>query len=538
MKKEELFNYKDEEYYFELEAYLKVKLFFERCLFHSEGQFAGKPFILNSWQDEFIANVFGLKSKITGLRRYRSAAIWIPKGGGKTEFASGLGLYGACADGEVLSEGYVAAKSRSQADTCYFKGKLFVNNSPVLKELFREKYNRLLFEQEITLPDGRVIDDVGIFGSVSSEGKTQHSKSPQFAILDELWNQTDSVLYSALKGSQRTRLQPLFITISTAGEWKNAFARGRYENDKKCMLDPSFNESHYAVIYEADPKDDWEDEKVWYKANPSLGITPTLSSMRDDYRMAKDDPFLEKDFKQFRLNLWVKSTTAWIDYTLWKQGREAFEEDVLAGLPCYFGCDLSLTTDFTALAIAFKRDNEFVLLNRFYMPLDLIQKNAFVDQVPYDKWATDGFITPCGITEIDQLELEADIISLFEKFNFSKALFDAAHAANLMARLDGRLPYIGKFPQTYTGFSMAAPFFHKVVKEGRLKHNSPVLDWMASHVEVAQSGNFIKPVKPEGFRGRNQRIDGIIASIMALSPFRDGDATIEQTYESGDIFSL
>lgn len=533
MNIKELESLNDPQYYWDKRAYLKVKNFFEKKLFHSEGQFAGKPFILNSWQDEFIANVFGVKCKDTpenreakrvGLRRYSSAAIWIPKGGGKTEFAAGLALYGASSDGEMGAEGYVAAKSKNQAEICYGKGVNFVNNNPDLKIKFEESYSQLVYHRVLrNKTSGEDFNDICRFGAISSEGKNQHGKSPHIAVLDELWNQTNNELYTALSGSMRSRLQPLFITISTAGERKNEFAFGRWEADMKCYKDPNHNKSHYAVIYCADANDDWNDEATWYKANPSLGVTPTLEHLRREYRKAKEDPILEKAFKQFHLNLWVQSTTAWINYGEWEAGRVQFNEDELKGCQCYLGCDLSITTDFTALTLALRKENDIYLLNRFFMPLELINRNSFIDQVSYDKWALDGWITPCGITEINQTELENEIMAWFEKFGFGKALFDAALAANLMVRLDSKLPYIGKFPQTFTGFSKAAPFFYKLVKEKRLKHFNPVLDWMAQNVEVAQSGNFIKPVKPSGVRGRNMRIDGIVSSIMAVSPFRDGE---------------
>ena len=38
-------------------------------------------------------------------------------------------------------------------------------------------------------------------------------------------------------------------------------------------IDPTF----YPVIYGAEETDDWTDPKVWKKANPSLGITVSIT---------------------------------------------------------------------------------------------------------------------------------------------------------------------------------------------------------------------------------------------------------------------
>lgn len=62
--------------------------------------------------------------------------------------------------------------------------------------------------------------------------------------------------------------------------------------------DPTF----YPVIYGADREDDWTDEKVWHKANPSLGITVPIEKVRKAYNSAKQNPAEENSFRQLRLN--------------------------------------------------------------------------------------------------------------------------------------------------------------------------------------------------------------------------------------------
>ena len=56
--------------------------------------------------------------------------------------------------------------------------------------------------------------------------------------------------------------------------------------------DPSF----YPVIYGLREEDDWNDEKNWYKANPSLGHTISIDRVRDAYRETLDNPGNEEDY--------------------------------------------------------------------------------------------------------------------------------------------------------------------------------------------------------------------------------------------------
>jgi len=65
-------------------------------------------------------------------------------------------------------------------------------------------------------------------------------------------------------------------------------------------------------------------------------------------------------------------------------------------------------------------------------------------------------------------------------------------------------------------YSMASPAaqFERLVIAGKIEHGGhPILRWMASNVTVEQdSAGNIKPSKKKS----NERIDGIVAAIMAL----------------------
>ena len=63
----------------------------------------------------------------------------------------------------------------------------------------------------------------------------------------------------------------MIVAITTAGYDKNSVCWEQHDYalkvKNKVIKDPTF----YPVIYAADEGDDWEDEKVWFKANPALG---------------------------------------------------------------------------------------------------------------------------------------------------------------------------------------------------------------------------------------------------------------------------
>src|SRR5438552_8380961 len=92
--------------------------FFERCLKHGKGEFAGKPFLLMDWQLEIICDIFGTLDQF-GHRQYQKAYIEVPKKNGKSELAAGVALYCLIADQEPGAEVYSAAASKDQAALVY-----------------------------------------------------------------------------------------------------------------------------------------------------------------------------------------------------------------------------------------------------------------------------------------------------------------------------------------------------------------------------------------------------------------------------------
>src|SRR5579859_7434589 len=64
--------------------------FFPQFLRFVEGEWAGRPFVLQPWQAHHIAQIFGWRRKRDGRRRYRFVRGWVPRKNGKTELAAGL----------------------------------------------------------------------------------------------------------------------------------------------------------------------------------------------------------------------------------------------------------------------------------------------------------------------------------------------------------------------------------------------------------------------------------------------------------------
>ena len=121
-------------------------------------------------------------------------------------------------------------------------------------------------------------------------------------------------------GSGDARKQPLFFLITTAGTDRNSICWEVHQKAKDLLEGRKNDPTFYPVIYGIDDDADWSDEKNWYKANPSLGVTVDIEKIRAAYNNAKDNPAEENLFRQLRLNHWVKQSVRWMP---WNPGNNA-----------------------------------------------------------------------------------------------------------------------------------------------------------------------------------------------------------------------
>ena len=80
-----------------------------------QGSLCRSDLELMAWQRWCSINLTGFVERETGLRRFRQASIWVPRGNGKSTWVAPLALHFAFADGEGGAEAYAAAVTRDQA---------------------------------------------------------------------------------------------------------------------------------------------------------------------------------------------------------------------------------------------------------------------------------------------------------------------------------------------------------------------------------------------------------------------------------------
>lgn len=493
--------------WYDEEAGERVVRFFRECLKFVDDTKAGKPMILEPWQDDIFRTLFGWK-RPDGTRRFRQALIAIPRKNGKTTIAAGLGLYMLLADGLFGAQCYCAAGDRDQASIVYKFASLMAASNPTFKKLTKSnKTSRTLSYDRKN----------AVLRALPANEGTIHGTGPSCVIGDELhvWRGRD--VYDALHTGTGHRMQPLECYITTAGSDKLSICWEVWDyalgvRDGR-VDDPSF----LPVIFAADEDDDWTDPKVWAKANPNLGVSIRPEYLEAECRKAKATPAYENTFRRLHLNQWTSQKTRWLQMQHWDDcpasgGAFADRAEVYGGL------DLSSTIDFTAWVLVAKGDDgQWSCKGHYFIPESRVQEYEDRTAIPLRQWIRDGWVTVIPGSVIDVAYVHRRIFQDAEKYQIRGIGFDPWNAAHSRQHLENGGLDMVEVRQGVASLGESCKALEKAVISHKIDHSGdPVMRWMASNVQVKTDDNGnIRPVKPE--HGNINKIDGISGLVTAIA---------------------
>ncbi len=517
---------------------------FISMLKHTTGEWYGKPFQLMPWQEQIIRDIFGIVDA-DGNRQFRTAYVEVGKKNGKSELAAAVALYLLFADGEAGAEVYSCAADINQASIVFNTAKAMVEQCGDLAKLSKlvPSTKRIIFPHTNSF-----------YRVLSSETKSKQGFNVSGLIFDELFAQQTRELFDTMtKFTGDARRQPLYFLITTAGRDKMSICYEIHCKAKAVLDGSKIDPSFYPAVFGIEEGDDWEDERVWRRVNPSIGVTIPFETVQAAYEQAKQNPAEEMHFRQFRLNEWCNADIRWMPMDKWdacgqrdaganSPSAHAQLEEEMEGRACYGGLDLSSTGDLTALVLVFPpagSDTKYTILPYYWLPEDVIDLRTRRDHVPYAVWKKmDVFNTTEG-NVVDYDFIVAFIAKLSERFRIREIAYDRYGAEKIRRDLEElgaeHAFEVIPFGQGFISMSPPSKDFYQFVMEGRIRHGRhPVLDWNMGNVIIDQdaAGN-IKPNKKKS----TEKIDGVVAMIMGLARATLGGGITESAYaERGLLF--
>ncbi len=548
--------------FFDADAAQRSIDFFHECVVHVEGALSGKPFILERWQQSFVANLFGWKRVDEfgrTVRRYRETLLYVARKNGKTPLCAGIALLVFFTDGEKGQQGYIAAGDKEQAGLLFRQCKSMVEHEPDLEKRCR------IFGGSATAGQAKSIvreADNSYLKIVSADAHTKHGGNTHLAIIDELHVQPNRDLVDVFQSSfsSANRAQPLFVLITTADYDHPSICNEKH--DYACKVRDGWkvpegfrDQTFLPVVYEVPRDAKWDDETTWHLANPNLGISKTMTYMRAECLRAKEIPAYENTFRQLDLNQITSTASKCIPMDKWDICRREFDLKAMSGREVHVALDIGATSDFTAMVLLFPEDDgetieiptpgdpdgptrtivrrTYKVVSFFWLPEEPVKRDHRMQSV-IDGWRKEGYIRTTYGNVVDYDQVLEDMIAILDDFFVLDIAFDRGFQGsqmgnNLMRHYGEHM--IVQFAQGVLSFN--APFREmlELLALGRLHHDgNPVLRWMAANVMAERKGGLIKPSKDKS----PEKIDGITALCMAMGRATAGGSV----YDNGGVKTI
>lgn len=506
------------ECWFDIGAAQRAIDFFGEMLRHIEGGVAGESFKLERWQAAVVANLFGWKRRDRRgrvVRRYRELFFYVPRKNGKTPLCAGIGLYVFFCDDEPGQQGFIAAKDKEQAGLLFRQMEGMVRQNKLLRGRCKVYGGNA--------PSGMsrsfVKPDNSFLKVISGDGGGKHGGNSHLIIIDELHEQDDADLMTALQTSMTSenRKQPLMIQLTTADYDRPSVCNDKYKKAKKVQADPAYDPAFLPVMYEADVKDDPYEPATWEKCNPNLGVSVSRDELGRLAKQAKDDPAFNVEFLRLHLNVRTqKLVENAVDLLEWDKATvDPFDWRAVAEkTPCWAGLDLGWSEDLASLQLLFPDGPEEVkVASLFWLPEETRRD---MRANPFREFLADGLLTRTPGNTTDFRAIREVLDTARKRFDLRKLVLDPSYARSEKTELmEAGFP-VEEFLQNKRFYTPPWKWLmaHGIkAKRLRVARNA-VMRWMAGNVTVEVDG--VGAVMPKKGKSK-EKIDGITALLMGLS---------------------
>jgi phage terminase large subunit-like protein len=496
-----------------------------------EGERAGEPMILlAAWRD-FFMRLYGWVrwSDEWGrwIRRFTHATFLGAKKNGKSPNCAAHNLYLLCGDGEPGQKVYQAAANGEQARIAQMHAINMVRQSPRLAAECKVNNSTLSI---LHLPSNSTLTILTGDDSRGAKAKEGLNGSVSY---DEM-HVVNREIEERTSRAGISRPEPLNCAFSTAGDDPSAVGAERFRYGRQVNSgerdDPHFLHVEYAAPSNVSDADIEESlDEYGRAANPAWGELVKPSEFRADWQRSKGRAREVSRFKQYRLNIEVGSTNAWLNTFAWAAAAEPFSLADLAGRDCFAAIDLSRTTDMTGCVFLFPWPEDGPEVVRawpmFWLPRDTAKARDHL--FPFLTWARDGHLTLTEGGQVDYSQVKEDIreavtannlnvLALYYDPHYANELTQALHEGETLGAesVPGVVAERVAFKQSLMFMTGPAKELERRVGAKMVRHpNNPVLNWQVGHAEVWSDRNQnIRPVKPAPHSGKS--VDGVVCLTM------------------------
>lgn len=466
------------------------------------------------FQAFIIISLFGFYWKETGKRRYRYAFLFMARKNGKSVFSALLQIYFLIADGVEDPQSLLLASTREQASICLDYATGIINHSSALAKRLEALRYRIQFKDKTK---------GGFTKILASNAHKLDGYSASAAILDEIHAYPNDKLFNVIKSSILARENPMIFLITTAGFSLTSFCYNYLLYAQNVLNGDIIDDSLFAMLFTLDEDDNPEDESVWCKSNPALGVINYLEDLRSEYNQSKYSQSQLNNFLTKHLNVFVDQESAWLPNEVLVECFQDFNEEDFYGEDCYIGLDLSSTRDLTALVCAIKKEDKYYIKSYFFMANNA-ENFLRSEGVNLKNWIKDEHIILCETRTVDYDLIVEIFKDIQKKFNIRRCCYDPFNSAAVLNKLYEIGVPMAPFEQRTMRFNAPLKKLEALIFNGDIIMKNPVLKWNINNALIwSDSNGNIKIMK----NSSKDSVDGAVALGMAIGAQMDLDTGIK-----------
>ncbi|HMR88780.1 MAG TPA: terminase large subunit [Saprospiraceae bacterium] len=489
-----------------------------------------KPlFPIQPFQAFFIASVVGWRHKKNKtVRRYTDIYFQVARKNAKSTLVAAMIVAHFYLDKKIRGEFYTAATSREQA------GEVFEMALAIIRELcdeYPEIKDRTAFMGKLSIH--RIIDlqTKSFIAKVSREANTLEGKGCYCGSADEYHIHKTNAIISSIKKGGVKHDSPIMYRLTTPGFNIGGPCHEHYEYCKKILKGSVENDNIFAMIFELDKDDDWQDKKNWGKANPNLGASPKLHALESEFIESKaKGGFAIVDFKTKHLSMWVSSASEWIPDDKYMASCSVWELQSFKGAQCTAGLDMAYSDQGDICAFSmFIPDLDNPPFGRFFVHYWIPESKANDGgtkntlEIDYLAMAEGGFITLTKGETTDYDTILADLIWYHENFQIHRIYFDAWNISYFYEQMEKAGLNVFKFTQSTGHMSPPTKRLGEMIHKKECDFGmNPITRWMFSNVMIKEVGSGL--IKMER-TNKQRKIDGPVSAVMAYAAWIDHSMT-------------
>lgn len=326
----------------------QVCAWIEANLVHSDGDFLGRPFLLEPWQKRIIYRLYELDPE-TFRRIIRRALVILPKGTGKTELVGAIGLAELAGPTVIDRQTRQATRRRSpnipcaaasfeQADLVFGAARTMATEGR-LAPLVESFDTELLLRGE----QGRMY-------RVAAQAGTNDGGRPTCFLADEIheWAGAKERVHLVLANSLTKRDESLEVNISTPDEANPETLLGKLVAHGERVAsgevdDPSFLYVRYSAPMDVELNDPEALRAALRACHPASWVDLERVAARWEV-----DRIPEHEFRRYHLAQFVRASNRFLRENMWESLADP-ARTVPDGTSVVLGFDGSYNNDSTAL---------------------------------------------------------------------------------------------------------------------------------------------------------------------------------------------